>query len=162
MLGKHKVRIVHIWMGRAFIGVMLYRIERGLFLTFGRFWSLGRVVFSPIFYLLYAYSNLEINYRADIGPGILVLHASMGCVVSAKSVIGRNLTLTGGNVIGARAGCPDRGIVIGNDCSLGANAVILGPVRLANNIKIGAAACVVRNELNDCRILVGVPAKPIK
>lgn len=67
--------------------------------------------------------------------------------------------MTGGNIIGAKDGCLPGGIVIGNDCNLGANAVILGPVQLGNNIKIGASGCVLKDFLTDGAILVGVPAK---
>lgn len=90
-----------------------------------------------------------------------MLHPSVGCVVSGMAIVGENLTLTGGNIIGARAGCKKGGIVIGNNCSMGANAVVLGPLTLGNYIEISAQALVV----NDCRdsncLLLGVPAKAI-
>ncbi len=108
-----------------------------------------------------AYSNLEINYKADIKGGLKVLHASAGCVVSGLSVIGENLTLTGGNIIGGRAGCRRGELVIGDNCSLGANAVILGPVRLGNDIEVSASALVVNDCSEDNCMMLGVPAKAI-
>jgi serine acetyltransferase len=75
------------------------------------------------------------------------------------AVIGKNLTLTGGNIIGAKPGCKYGDIHIGDNCTLGANAVILGPIKLANGIKLGACACAVIDCLVENAALVGVPAK---
>ena len=161
ILGKYKIRIIHILLSRVFWGILLYRIERGLFLLIGKPYQIIRVIFLPILNLLQAYSNIEIHYKADIKGGLLVLHASTGIVVSGLSVIGKNLTLIGGNIIGAKSGCTYGGINIGDNCTVGANAVILGPVQLSNGIKIGACACVVKNCLIDNATLIGVPAKVI-
>ncbi len=149
MLGKYKIRILHIWLSRVFWGIFLYRFERGLYKTIGKPYEYIRVIFIPLFNLIQAYSNIDIPYKADIKGGLLVLHPSVGCVVSGVAVIGENLTLTGGNIIGGRAGCKKGELVIGNNCSLGANAVILGPIKLASNIQVGASACVVKDCLVD-------------
>lgn len=159
LLGKYKIRILHIWLSQAFWGILHYRIERGLFLAIGKPYEYIRVIFIPIFNLIQAYSNLDINYKAEIKGGLLILHPSLGVVVSGLAIIGENLTLTGGNIIGARARCKRGELTIGNNCSLGANAVILGPIKLGENIQIAALACVV----NDCLIndgtLMGIPAR---
>ena len=65
------------------------------------------------------------------------MHPSVGIVIARFSVIGVNLTLTGGNIIGGKAGCTYGDISIGDNCSLGANTLI-----------IGASACVIK----DCTI----------
>lgn len=100
--GSKKLRMFYLWLSRASIGIMLYRVERMMFLLFGNVWKVMRILFLPILFPLYAYSNLEISYDADIGPGIIVLHPSMGVVISGFTTIGKNITLTGGNVIGGR------------------------------------------------------------
>ncbi len=161
MLGKYKIRILHIWLSRVFWGIFLYRIERGFYLLLGRPYEIIRVIFIPIFNLIQAYSNIELNYKSDIREGLLVLHPSTGIVISGLSVIGKNMTLTGGNIIGARPGCKYGEIKIGDNCSLGANAVILGPIKLGNGINIGASACVVNDCLFDNATLIGVPARQI-
>lgn len=161
MIGKYKIRILTYWLSRVFWGILLYRIERGLFLFLGKPYQFIRIIFLPIFNLIQSYSNIDISYKADIKGGILVLHPSVGVVISGLSVIGSNITLTGGNVIGARDGCKYGDIQIGNDCNLGANAVILGPIKLGNNINIGASACVLKSFEQDFLTLVGVPAKSI-
>ena len=161
LLGKHKIRILHIWMGRIFWGLLLYRFERGLYTSIGRPYQYLRVLFIPIYNLIQAYSNLEIHYKADIKGGLLVLHASAGCVISGLSNIGENFTLTGGNVIGGREGCKRGDLTIGDNCSVGANAVILGPVKLGNNIEVAASSLVVNDCIQDNCLLLGIPAKAI-
>ncbi len=161
LLGKHTIRIVHIWLSRVFCGLFLYRFERGLYLSFGKFYKYARIILIPVYNLLQAYSNMDIHYKADIKGGLIVLHPSVGVVVSAKSIIGKNLTLTGGNIIGGRPGFENENIVIGENCTLGANAVIIGPIHIADNIQIGASACVINNIIDSNITVVGVPAKPI-
>jgi len=161
ILGKYKIRILHIWMSRIFWGILLYRVERGMYLLVGKPYEILRVLLIPIFNIIHFYSNVELHYKSDIKGGILILHSSVGVVVSGLAVIGYNLTLTGGNVIGARPGCKYGELKIGDNCSLGANVVILGPIILGNNISIGALACVVKDCLLDNSILVGVPAKAL-
>lgn len=51
--------------------------------------------------------------------------------------------------------------VIGHDCWIGANACILGGVKIGNGVVIGAGAVVTKN-MPDYAIAVGVPAKIIR
>jgi len=161
MLGKHKIRILHIWLGRSFWGIFLYRFERSLFILLGKYYGIIRIPFIPIHHLIQSYSNIDIHYKAKIKGGLLILHSSLGCVISGQSVIGKNLTLTGGNIIGVGKKHNNNFFLIGDDCSLGANATIIGPLVLGDAIKIGASACVVKSCLKNNSILVGVPAKEI-
>lgn len=121
MLGKHKVRIVYVWLSRSFWGILQYRLERSLFLVLvGKSYSFVRVPFVPLLNLIHAYFNIGIHYKADINKGTFV---------------------------------------IGNQCSLGANATVIGPVILGDNITVGASACVVKSCLTSQSVLIGVPAK---
>ena len=162
MLGRQKLRILFIWLSRSFWGIGLYRLERGLYLTFGGIYKYLRVLLLPLLNLVQAYSNVDIHYQADIKQGILILHPSIGIVISGKAVIGSFLTLTGGNTIGIRKNCDPGKLIIGNNCSIGANAVILGPIQLGDNISVGALSCVLYDCLENNSTLVGVPAKVIK
>ncbi len=160
MLGKHKIRILYVWLSRSFWGILLYRIERSLFLIFGKWYSYFRVPFVPLINLIQAYSNIDIHYKAVIKGGISILHPSVGIVISGQSSIGKNITLTGGNVIGVHKKCEPGTFVIGDGCTLGANATIIGPLKLGDKITVGAAACVVKDCLKKQTVLMGVPAKP--
>ena len=161
MLGKYKVRILHIWLSRVFWGIFIYRIERSLYLLFPKIYGIIRVPFIPIFNLIQSYSNIDIHYKADIKGGLLVLHPSVGIVISGQAKIGKNLTLTGGNVIGVKRKTKKNEFKIGDNCTFGANATLIGPLVIANNISIGASACVTKSCLIEKSILVGVPATRI-
>lgn len=161
MLGKNKARIFFIWLSRAFVGVFLYRFERGLYLLFGKFYPIIRILFYPIFLVCQSYSNIDIHYKANIKGGLLILHPSIGVVISGKVSIGENIILVGGNIIGFNAGSKNILFNIGNNCSLGANSVVIGPLELGDNIKVGASACVVNSCYIDGATLVGVPARNI-
>ena len=137
--GSKKTRMLYLWLTRAFIGVFLYRLERAFYLLLGKVYRYVRILLYPVYLPLYAYSNLEISYLSKIGPGISVLHPAMGITISGYAVIGDNLTLVGGNVIGTRPqinnGDP---FILGSNLSLGANAVVLGPIVLGDNLTVDA------------------------
>ena len=127
------------------------------------FWEkagpVARILFSPIFLILRPWSgNCEIHYRADIGKGLKVLHPSLGLVVHDKTIAGENLCLIGGNCIGERKKLERGDLVLGNNVNIGANAVILGPVKIGNNVNIGAGAVVVHDTPDNVTV-VGVPAR---
>jgi len=159
--GSKKLRMFYIWLNRGVIGIALYRLERMMFLLLGKFWKIFRILFIPFLYPLYAYSNCEISYAAKIGPGIKILHLSMGVVISGFVTIGLNMTLTGGNVIGGKPAVrSNKEFKIGDNLNMGANSVILGPISLGNNVIVGANALVNKSFQMDT-VLVGVPAQPI-
>ena len=158
--GKYWFRMLYMWIGGGIIGILFYRLERGIYLLLKRAYPYFRVLFYPLLCLVRAYSHLDLNYHADIGPGLVVLHNSMGATINGGAIIGKNLTLTGGNIIGGNKAFKRGDFVIGDDVNLGANAVIIGPVMVGNNVKVGASACVVK-DVPDNVTVVGVPAKII-
>lgn len=155
--GKHW-RWFTCWFGGSAGIILSYRMDRFFYLLLGDAWALIRIFFFPCFLILRLISAPhEIHYRSKIDQGLKILHGSLGVVISGNAVIGRYLTLTGGNCIGEKG----RGeLYIGNNVVLGANAVILGPVHIGNNVHIGAGAVVLQDAL-DNSVLVGVPARPL-
>lgn len=162
IVGKKHYRWIILFFTRSFYGILLYRMERTGFLLFGKYYNFLRLPFIPLFVLLQSFSNIDIHYKANIKGGILILHPSLGIVVSGRATVGENLTLTGGNVIGFNAATGTADFSIGNGCTLGANAVIIGALILGDGIQIGASACVTKSFAENEIILVGVPAKKIK
>lgn len=135
-----------VWFSDSFQAVAAYRLNRSAYLAFGRGWSAARVVLSPAMFALRPWTpRCEIHYRADIGPGLKVLHPTLGVVVSAKTIAGKNLELVGGNCIGSRKPIEHGGIRLGDNVMLGANAVVLGPLTIGNGVRVGAGAVVVRD-----------------
>lgn len=160
MLGKSKLRVLNVLISRAFIGVLQYRMERSLYAVFGKLYSIVRIFLLPILMFLRAYSNCDIHYKANIGKGIRILHPSLGLVISGKVTIGNNPIFVGGNCVGINKPNKKKDFNIGNSLEMGANAVIIGPLKLGDKVVIGASACVVKSFIDNA-ILVGNPAKNI-
>ena len=159
--GSKKLRMLYLWLNRVSVGLFFYRFDRAFYLLFGRAWSVLRLPLYPVFMLVEVYSNIDISYKANIGPSITILHAAMGVVISGYAKIGKNCTLVGGNVIGGKLNIKEKPFILGDNVSLGANAVILGPCNIADNTVIGACALVIEDTQKSA-IMVGVPAKNIK
>jgi serine O-acetyltransferase len=154
--GKRPLRMLYIWMSPTIMGIFFYRLDRGLYLVFGRAWKFIRILFLPVFHLIHIISRLDIHYSSDIGKGLMILHSSLGVVISGKAIIGNDLTLTGGNCIGVN----DRKgeFRIGHNFKMGANASVIGPCILGDNISVGAGAVVTKN-FPDNVTLIGIPAQ---
>ena len=161
MSGSKKIRMLYLWMTRPVVGIFLYRFERSMFMLFGKYWQYMRILILPLLLLMNAYSNIEITYTASIGPGIKVLHPSMGIVINGKCRIGQNITMTGGNIIGGRRGTTNSNFILGEGIFLGGNASIIGPIIMGDHINVGAGAVVVKDAPDYCS-LVGVPARIIE
>lgn len=162
MIDGKKARIISMLFMRAFWGILIYRLERGLFKYFGERYSIIRMPFAPLFNMIQQFSNIEIPYRANIHGGMQIFHPSLGIVISQFSEIGENVVLYGGNVIGTKNLHSPGVIKLGNNCVIGANAVILGPLVIADSCKVGAMSCVLKSCLIEGATLVGVPAKIIR
>lgn len=120
--------------------------------------------------LKYAYYSWRVNrlcqrlgidmWHSCFDKGLLIYH-SYGVVVNSLARIGRNCHLHGNNCIGndgIHDGCP----VIGDNCELGNGAIVIGNIRLGNNVRIAANAVVNKSFSEDNILLAGVPAKIVK
>ncbi len=148
-----------LWHGSA-PAIVAYRLNRCLYLLFGESYRFIRILFWPLFLSLRLFGPvLDINYKADIGPRLKVLHPTMGVLVSKNAVCGSDLTVTGGNWIASRKPTVPGDISIGDDVTLRANAMVLGPIRVGDGCMIGAGAVAVSGCLPGM-VMVGVPARP--
>lgn len=154
-------RWLTIWFGGCVWINISYRIDRSLFLIFGKTYPAVRPIFVP-FFLVFAFlgGRHEIHYRAEIGRGLKIWHSSLGTVVSGYTVAGEDLTLTGGNIIGARKSLREGDIQIDSNVFLGGHATVLGPVKVGDNVQIGAGAVVV-SDIRSGAIVAGVPAREL-
>lgn len=91
------------------------------------------------------------------GEGLKLEHYG-SVIVNPKSRIGRNCTIHGNCCIGSTGGYPDDSPVIGDNVDIGQFAQILGGIRIADNVRIGAGAVVVKDVLEPGVTVVGVPA----
>ncbi len=100
----------------------------------------------------------EIPPTPEIGPGLMIWHSG-GIVIHGATKIGEQCTLHHGVTIGIRyrgGNTP----VIGNRVDFGAYAQVLGGVTIGDDCTIGAMA-VVLNDIPAGATAVGIPAAPL-
>ena len=95
------------------------------------------------------------------GEGLQIEHYG-SIIVNPKARIGRNCKIHGNCCIGSTGGYPDDSPVIGDNVDIGQGGQILGGIRIADNVKIGAGAVVVKDVLTPGVTVVGVPGKVIE
>ena len=89
-------------------------------------------------------TGADIEFNATIGPGMFISHP-VGIVIGRGTTIGSGVTLFQGVTCGVRSWRPDaitRFPTIGDNCSLFAHACVLGGIRIGNNCVVGANAVV--------------------
>lgn len=95
-----------------------------------------------------------------IEAGLTIYHHGE-IIVNENAKIGKNCKFHGGNCIGNN-GTSDESPTIGDGLDLGIGAKIIGNIKLANNIRVGANAVVTKSFENDNTVLVGIPAHETK
>lgn len=103
--------------------------------------------------------TIEIN--GTIGKGLMVHHSF--AVISPERA-GENLTVLPGVVIGrGRKSQTGNRIkpIIGDNVFIGANATVIGGIRIGNNVTIGAGAFVNKDVPDNC-VVVGNPLRIIQ
>lgn len=86
-------------------------------------------------------THIDISPKANIGPGLMIVHK--GFITIGSAILGKNITLSSGVVIGEefrgkRQGCP----TIGNNVYIGANATIVGNIQIGDDVLIAPGAFV--------------------
>jgi serine O-acetyltransferase len=104
--------------------------------------------------------SAHIPPETRIGPGTVFGYGGIGVVLHRDAVIGANVLISPGVVIGGRSGLP--GVpVIEDGAKIGAGAKILGPVRVGAGAIVGANAVVI-DDVPPGETVVGVPARLVR
>ena len=145
-------KVIHL----KFTPVLLYRFA-------SHFYHIGFVPIAKILSILnFILFGIEIGLRCDIGEGLYLPH-TVGTVIGATA-IGRNAVIFQGVTLGAKTidigYHKDQRPLIGDSVVIGSGAKVLGGIIVGNNVTIGANA-VVTKSLPDNVVAVGVPAKII-
>ncbi|GEO92023.1 serine acetyltransferase [Kocuria flava] len=114
-----------------------------------RLFRAGQMLPQPLrrFYRIIYYSGVDIvmgislPFEADIGGGFVLRHGQ-GVVVSWKSRIGRNCEIHQGVTLGEKNGAAP---VLGDNVTIGANAVLIGGITVGDGAYIGAGAVVTKD-----------------
>ncbi len=97
-------------------------------------------------------TGAEIDLTCQIGGGLLIPHPN-GIVIHPKSVIGPNCLIFQQVTL---AGVVELGFHV----DIGAGAKLMGPLKIQNNVRIGANSVVTKN-VAEGETVVGIPAKKI-
>jgi len=104
--------------------------------------------------------GVDINPAAKIGHGIMLDHAT-GFVMGETAVLGNNCSILQGVTLGGTGKADeDRHPKIGNRVLIGANASVLGNIKIGDSSKIAAGSVVLKPVPESCTV-AGVPAKPV-
>jgi serine O-acetyltransferase len=95
-----------------------------------------------------------------LGKGVRLNYSGLGTVIHARAVIGNNVEVGPGVVIGGRSKLYEVPI-IEDDVQIGVGAKILGPIRVGRGAVIGANA-VVLHDVPAGAVMVGVPARVLR
>jgi putative colanic acid biosynthesis acetyltransferase WcaB len=107
--------------------------------------------------------GIELRYKCNIGPGLALFHGQ-ATVVHEGTVIGAGCTLRQSTTIGSKQladGTQSAPPHIGEGVDIGANAVIIGGVRIGDRAVIGAGAVVVK-DVPPGAVAAGNPARVIR
>ncbi|MFT3731279.1 MAG: DapH/DapD/GlmU-related protein [Hyphomicrobium sp.] len=145
------------WGAQGFWVMIVYR--------FGR-WRYGvrpvilRKVFSALYHVAYKFvqvlTGIELPCEVPVGRNFVIDHFG-GIIISGYASFGDDCRIRNGVVVGLRNIEEKAAPVIGNNVDIGAGAKVLGPIRIGDNVLIGANAVVLTDVPGDS-IAVGVPA----
>lgn len=96
---------------------------------------------------------------ATIGTGTHLAYRGLGTVIHRRAVVGANVMIGPGVVLGGRSGS-EAVARVEDDCFIGAGAKILGPVVVGRGSVVGANAVVV-SDVPPRSVVAGVPARVI-
>ena len=106
--------------------------------------------------------GIEIHPSTEIGPGLVIYHGQ-GIVIHKQCKIGCNCTLFHGVTLGTssvKANLGDNSCVpvVGNNCSIGTGAIVIGDISIGEGAAIGAGAVVTKSVPSNA-VAVGNPAR---
>ena len=104
--------------------------------------------------------GVDIHPAALFGQGIMIDHGT-GVVIGETAVLGDDISLLHGVTLGGSGKeSGDRHPKVGNGVMIGANASVLGNIRIGDGAKIGAGSVVVE-DVPAHTTVVGVPARTV-
>ena len=108
------------------------------------------------------WSGIEIHPGAKIGEGFFMDHGT-GVVIGETAEIGNHCVFFHGVTLGGTGHHKNkRHPTIGNNVLIGANATLLGPIKIGDNSKIGATAVIINRDVPPNCTVVGAPGRIVR
>lgn len=123
---------------------------------------ISKLYFQWLRYRLYRLS-MKLHFYIPLnvcGAGLSIAQYTGPIVINQSASIGENCRISMGVVIG-RSPKDEQAPKIGNHVFIGPNAVVVGPITIANGIAIGANAYVSKSFLEPGITIAGVPARKV-
>jgi serine O-acetyltransferase len=124
-------------------------------------WRWLRLPFSMLYKFLKPFSEIatgiELPCEVTLGRRFRIDHFG-GIIISGDAVFGDDCVVRNGVTVGLRHAGQRGSPVIGNRVDIGAGAKILGPIRIGDDVAIGANAVVI-TDVPSNSIAVGIPAR---
>jgi serine O-acetyltransferase len=145
------------WGAQGFWVMVVYRFGRWRYTVrpalVRKFFS---AIYRVLFKLIQIVTGIELPCEVEVGQNFVIDHFG-GIIISGYAKFGDNCRIRNGVVVGLRRVEDKRAPIIGNNVDIGAGAKLLGPIRIGDNVLIGANA-VVLQDVPSNSIAVGVPA----
>ncbi len=143
---------------RGFWTMLVYRFGRW---RYGIRWRPLRMPFSFLYkalkLLMEILTGIELPCETVLGRRFIIDHFS-GIIISGDAVFGDDCRVRNGVTVGLRHTQHRGSPVIGNRVDIGAGAKLLGPIRIGDDVLIGANAVVI-TDVPANSIAVGIPAR---
>ena len=144
--------IFYVFLYQGFYAILFHRIAHFLYKIKLKF--IARLISQ----IARSLTGIEIHPGVKIGRKLFIDHG-MGIVIGETATIGDDCTIYHGVTLGGTGKDkikrhPD----IGNNVMIGCGAKILGPIKIADNVKIGANAVVLKDVPSNVTV-TGVPGK---
>jgi len=144
------------WGAQGFWVMVVYRYGRWRYRVRP---AIVRKFFSLIYHVLFKFvqiiTGIQLPCEVDVGRNFIIDHFG-GILISGYAKFGDNCRVRHGVVIGILRVGEKSAPIIGNNVDIGVGARLLGPIRIGDNVLIGANTVVVR-DVPDNSVIMTVP-----
>jgi len=149
-------RNIEFLMYPGFHAILIHRLTHWL-------WNLG-IPFLPRFISQISrfLTGIEIHPGARIGKGFFIDHG-MGVVIGETSEIGNNCVMFHNVTLGGTGKHKGkRHPTLGRNVMIGTGAILLGPIKVGDNTRIGANTFIFMRDVPDNCTVVGTPGRIVR
>ncbi|SFM56258.1 DapH/DapD/GlmU-related protein [Methanolobus profundi] len=143
---------------------LIVRLNGGFFELKNKINSTNHLLVKKIYlllYVLYLKSNCSfIGYNSIFAATPTLPHGINGIFISGNAVIGKNCVIFQNTTIGSNTLPDSKGLgspTIGDNCYIGAGAVIIGNINIGNNCRIGANTTVFQDIPDNSVVISSKP-----